>query len=97
MIRRIRVPPTTVVGRPARTQSGNRNRMLTAYSKCVRTCTSGAAIGSRADYYAVSPDRNPQGPEEGQRKASRGGSWRAPHQDFTMLGSFQHPAGIQIR
>ena len=29
-----------------------------------------------ADYYAVSTDRNPQGPEEGQRKASRGGSWR---------------------
>lgn len=29
-----------------------------------------------ADYYAVSPDRNPQGPETGQRKASRGGSWR---------------------
>lgn len=29
-----------------------------------------------ADYYAFSPDRNPQGPEEGQRKASRGGSWR---------------------
>jgi formylglycine-generating enzyme required for sulfatase activity len=28
------------------------------------------------DYYAVSPDRNPQGPAEGQRKASRGGSWR---------------------
>jgi formylglycine-generating enzyme len=29
-----------------------------------------------AEYYAVSPDRNPQGPEEGARKASRGGSWR---------------------
>ena len=29
-----------------------------------------------ADYYAISPDRNPQGPEEGKRKASRGGSWR---------------------
>jgi len=29
-----------------------------------------------ADYYAISPDRNPQGPEEGQRRASRGGSWR---------------------
>ncbi|HKO12548.1 MAG TPA: SUMF1/EgtB/PvdO family nonheme iron enzyme, partial [Acidobacteriaceae bacterium] len=28
-----------------------------------------------ADYYAVSPDRNPRGPEEGERKASRGGSW----------------------
>jgi len=29
-----------------------------------------------ANYYAISPDRNPQGPEEGKRKASRGGSWR---------------------
>jgi sulfatase modifying factor 1 len=32
------------------------------------------------DYYAVSPERNPPGPEShsgiGQRKASRGGSWR---------------------
>lgn len=28
------------------------------------------------DYYAVSPERNPQGPETGQRRASRGGSWR---------------------
>ena len=28
------------------------------------------------DYYAVSPDRNPQGPEKGERKSSRGGSWR---------------------
>ena len=29
-----------------------------------------------ADYYASSPDRNPRGPAEGKRKASRGGSWR---------------------
>ncbi len=29
-----------------------------------------------AGYYAVSPERNPQGPEQGSRKASRGGSWR---------------------
>jgi sulfatase modifying factor 1 len=32
------------------------------------------------DYYAISPDRNPRGPEQGPmrpgRKASRGGSWR---------------------
>jgi sulfatase modifying factor 1 len=28
------------------------------------------------DYYAVSPDRNPRGPESGSRRASRGGSWR---------------------
>lgn len=27
-------------------------------------------------YYAVSPDRNPQGPASGVRRASRGGSWR---------------------
>jgi formylglycine-generating enzyme len=29
-----------------------------------------------ANYYAVSPERNPRGPETGQRRASRGGSWR---------------------
>ncbi len=28
------------------------------------------------NYYAVSPERNPRGPEHGTRKASRGGSWR---------------------
>jgi sulfatase modifying factor 1 len=28
------------------------------------------------DYYALSPDRNPRGPETGERRASRGGSWR---------------------
>ncbi len=29
-----------------------------------------------AGYYQVSPERNPQGPAQGTRKASRGGSWR---------------------
>ena len=29
-----------------------------------------------ADYYRVSPERNPQGPAVGTRKSSRGGSWR---------------------
>jgi iron(II)-dependent oxidoreductase len=28
------------------------------------------------DYYAASPARNPRGPEAGERRASRGGSWR---------------------
>ena len=28
------------------------------------------------NYYASSPERNPRGPENGQRKSSRGGSWR---------------------
>ena len=30
----------------------------------------------RADYYGVSPERNPRGPESGSRRVSRGGSWR---------------------
>jgi formylglycine-generating enzyme len=29
-----------------------------------------------ADYYSISPERNPRGPETGSRRASRGGSWR---------------------
>ena len=29
-----------------------------------------------ANYYATAPDRNPQGPATGTRRASRGGSWR---------------------
>ncbi len=29
-----------------------------------------------AGYYAVSAERNPPGPESGERRASRGGSWR---------------------
>jgi sulfatase modifying factor 1 len=28
------------------------------------------------DYYAASPERNPRGPQAGERRASRGGSWR---------------------
>jgi formylglycine-generating enzyme required for sulfatase activity len=29
-----------------------------------------------ADFYRISPERNPRGPESGTRRASRGGSWR---------------------
>jgi formylglycine-generating enzyme required for sulfatase activity len=30
----------------------------------------------QADYYTNSPERNPAGPSNGERRASRGGSWR---------------------
>jgi sulfatase modifying factor 1 len=30
----------------------------------------------QADYYALSPERNPRGPQMGERRSSRGGSWR---------------------
>jgi sulfatase modifying factor 1 len=30
----------------------------------------------QADYYIASPERNPTGPNQGNRRASRGGSWR---------------------
>jgi formylglycine-generating enzyme len=30
----------------------------------------------QADYYRISPEKNPRGPETGTRRASRGGSWR---------------------
>jgi formylglycine-generating enzyme len=30
----------------------------------------------QAGYYAVSPEKNPRGPESGERRVSRGGSWR---------------------
>jgi len=29
-----------------------------------------------SEYYSISPEKNPRGPESGARKASRGGSWR---------------------
>ena len=29
-----------------------------------------------ANYYATAPERNPRGPAQGERKSSRGGSWR---------------------
>jgi len=32
-----------------------------------------------ADYYRNSPQRNPRGPDAGERRASRGGAWRHVH------------------
>ena len=49
-----------------------------------------------ANYYSVSPPRNPQGPATGVRRASRGGSWR--HQiKIARVAAQQPPAGVSIQ
>jgi len=46
MIRHNHVPSTKIAGRPALSLSGNHSRMVTAYSRCARTCMSGVVTGS---------------------------------------------------
>jgi formylglycine-generating enzyme required for sulfatase activity len=41
------------------------------------------------NYYEVSPDRNPQGPEEGQFKVLRGGSWSDLPKYLLTYGRFK--------
>ena len=45
------------------------------------------------NYYARSPERNPQGPSNGERRASRGGSWR--HQ-IKVSPAFPQPFSTPI-
>ena len=42
-----------------------------------------------ANYYEVSPERNPQGPEEGQFKVLRGGSWSDLPKYLLTYGRFK--------
>ena len=49
---------------------------LRAITKCARTSTSGASIGTTQNIIPNRPERNPRGPAEGSRRSSRGGSWR---------------------
>lgn len=43
------------------------------------------------NYYEVSPERNPQGPEEGQFKVLRGGSWSDLPKYLLTYGRFKLP------
>lgn len=43
------------------------------------------------DYYGVSPDRNPTGPEQGQFKGVRGGSWSDLPKYLLTYGRFKLP------
>ncbi len=53
------------------------------------------------NYYAISPDRNPQGPDQSPlkppRKSSRGGSWRHHIKVARCCREIQHSAGVSIR
>ncbi len=44
-----------------------------------------------ANYYEVSPERNPQGPEQGQFKVLRGGSWSDLPKYLLTYGRFKLP------
>lgn len=44
-----------------------------------------------ANYYEISPERNPQGPEQGQFKVLRGGSWSDLPKYLLTYGRFKLP------
>jgi len=48
-----------------------------------------------ADYYSVSPDRNPRGPSAGSRRVSRGGSWRHQIKISRCAARSSIPPGFQ--
>ncbi|HXF91284.1 MAG TPA: formylglycine-generating enzyme family protein [Nitrospiraceae bacterium] len=48
-----------------------------------------------ANYYEVSPERNPQGPEQGQFKVLRGGSWSDLPKYLLTYGRFKLPPTTQ--
>ena len=48
-----------------------------------------------ADYYKVSPEQNPQGPEQGQFKVLRGGSWSDLPKYLLTYGRFKLTSGTK--
>ena len=75
------VPPESLQGYAGRWQTGpepvgqasaNEYGLYNMCDNVHEWCSDWYAPG----YYAVSPERNPRGPETGDRRASRGGSWR---------------------
>jgi formylglycine-generating enzyme len=49
----------------------------------------------KADYYSISPERNPQGPADGTRRSSRGGSWRHYRKVSRCAARSSIPPGFQ--
>jgi formylglycine-generating enzyme required for sulfatase activity len=48
-----------------------------------------------SNYYETSPERNPQGPEQGQFKVLRGGSWSDLPKYLLTYGRFKLPPGTR--
>ncbi len=74
-------PPESLPNYSARWKTGP-ERVGHAEKNAYGLCDIGANVHEwcadwfDAGYYAISPERNPQGPASGTRRASRGGSWR---------------------
>jgi len=74
-------PPSSREGYSARWQSGPDEvgrsvpNLFGLYEMC-ENVHEWSSDWFQADYYLLSPERNPRGPGAGTRKASRGGSWR---------------------
>jgi sulfatase modifying factor 1 len=74
-------PPERLLNYAARWKSGP-ERVGRAERNAYGLCDIGANVHEwsadwfAAEYYGVAPERNPQGPADGLRRSSRGGSWR---------------------
>ena len=67
---------TKRVGRKVLSLSAGTRPMASGFMTFAKTCTNGAATGITRATTRFQAERNPAGPERGDRRASRGGSWR---------------------
>ena len=47
-----------------------------------------------ADYYAQSPSRDPRGPEQGEKRVIRGGSWKSAEEECRVTSRLADDPGI---
>ena len=66
-------------------------RVHTGSIKWLGMFGNGCRIGTAANYYEVSPEYNSQGPEQGQFKVLRGGSWSDLPKYLLTYGRFKLP------
>src|SRR5215471_9012097 len=98
MIRHNHVPSTKIAGRPALSLSGNHSRMVTAYSRCARTCMSGVVTGStpatmRSHLSGIHKDRKKA--REKRRAEDPGGTISRSH-DVRRVPAFRRNSNTLI-